>query len=81
MQIHDLTIHLEQRLGDNKAACEGLSSVVILDASQNTLQIIQVIVVIPVDGRAGDLDAPLYGKVDTAVGHNDVASFGESSED
>ena len=53
----------------------------LLHGLKNMLQAVHVVVIVPPDGAARNLEAFLDGKVDTSVRYDDVTTFAERRND
>lgn len=80
-QIHHVANVLEEAFGDDEAPRQGLLCLLLDHARQYVLEIPHVIVFVPSNRAAGDLHALPDGEVNSFVGDDDVASFGECWND
>ena len=82
-QIGHRSVACKDTLGDDEPPGERAPPLLalLLDLLQHLLERVEVVVVVVADGRAGDLDSFLDGKVDIAVCDNDVAALTEGGDD
>ena len=78
-QISHFPITFKNTFGDNEATCQRTLALLslLLHADKNLLEALEIIVVIPPDGRTRDLDTLLNGKVHRAIRDNDISPLAE----
>jgi hypothetical protein len=70
-------VSLEDTFCDYETSCERsvAFATFLFDTLEDVLKALQIVVIEPADGGAGDLQAFLNGKVDASISHDDVATF------
>jgi len=76
-KIHHITIRLEKTLGNNEPPSQRLASLLLGNLGEYPLQILEIIVLIPADDTAGNLDAPANSIADTLIGNDNVSTLRE----
>ena len=82
-QVNHGPVTLENSLCNNESPCQGhfLSLSLLLQRYKNFFQGLEVVVIVPPDGRAGDLHALLDTKRHTTVCNDNIATLAESRDD
>ena len=83
-QVDHAAVVLKHAFGDDESPARGRVPLVLLvvlpDTLEDALESLIVAVVVPPDGRSRNLDALLDGKVDAAIGDDDVAALAERGD-
>lgn len=80
-EVGDVADVFEEAFGDDEATRQGSPGLFTCHALEHALEIRIVVVVVPFDGAAGDLDALARGVGNSRVADDDVAAFGEGGDD
>lgn len=82
-QIGHRAITLKNAFGDDKPTGQRSPSfpTLLVDAVQDLLKTLHVVMVEPADSATRDLEALLNRKVDVPVGNDDISTLGESRDD
>lgn len=79
-EVDDVADVLEEALCDDEAAGEGLLGLLADEGAQDPFEVRHVVVLVPSDCAAGDLEAFAHGVVDGFVGDDNVASLCEGGD-
>lgn len=76
-QVHHITIRLEKTFCNNEPPGQRLPSLFLGDLGEHPLQILHIIVLIPTNDTARDLNTFPDSEADTLIGNNDISTLRE----